>query len=228
MGWLAKRAAPITNAKKSMEDNMSYIKVPLPQNFKRIKKSFIKVYDSPHLMKAVKRYGYDLDRLNEGFDLIEEAEKLCYEQFDMYQNSKIETGKLQHHLNIMKKTFSEHVALARISLKKNCQKLSELRINCKIKRNFDDFMNQYCGFYKGVLDNPGLLKRFKTHNITRKQLRVALSLAGKIDFLKDYQMGLKKEAVEATKNKNRAIKKAGEWCSDLNVVVALTKKHITN
>ncbi|UCH96538.1 MAG: hypothetical protein JSV88_06730 [Candidatus Aminicenantes bacterium] len=190
-----------------------------------VKTTVVNAQGHPRIREALLKYGYKENRFKHGDNLYKAAYKLYEYQKEKYLEQLQATEVFQKTRSGAKKSYMANVKIARVALREDISAVEKLELPGIRKVDFSLWLVQAKSFYNGALETPAILEKLKTYGLTRERLKAGLALVKKAETARERRERARADARKATKERNKAIRKAEMWRSDLIAIarVALTE-----
>jgi hypothetical protein len=120
--------------------------------------------------------------------------------------------------------YIDYVKIARVALKGDRTALQKLELTGLRKKEFSLWLSEAKAFYNGALETPEIQTKLNRFGLTRKVLKEGLNLVKEAENQREIRNRLKADAIDATRKRNAALKKAESWRSDLVTVARVAIK----
>lgn len=177
----------------------------------------------PIIATALLSYGFNAERLQQGATLYAETiEMVGYKQMKN-TNQYSTTSAYATALKLLKKSFGDHVRIARIAFKDNIEGQRLLPLLSKLT-NYDEFKSKATSFYNIILESEQLGSAMGSYGMTRARLSAMLDSLASLEELNQKKFIETSEACSATEARNRKIGQLSDYCSALKTIarIALT------
>ena len=182
---------------------------------------------SPEVLAALSKYGYDEAKIQQGLALYETA-LAQHAAHDQAAGKKL--AATQVYNDAWRIAHSEHYAvhrhLARLVLKDDPERYHALRLDETRPTNFTDWLDQAIVFYTNALDDPGIVEALTAFDVTAEALQGSYDVVLEAGALKDAQQRRIAEARDATVERNQARDALHTWMNHFRQVArrALAKE----
>jgi hypothetical protein len=170
---------------------------------------------------AVEVFGYDDQRLQEGQNLLEEAEALVAKQAKEYSDQYEATAALNQAWEQADEVYTIHRKLAKLALRKEPEKQKKLLLHLRKKRNLSDWLHQATVFYKNVLEDGEIQADLQRFNITTEKLQEGATYVEGVADWDEKQEREKSEAQVSTKERDEALHALEEWVIEFREVAKI-------
>jgi hypothetical protein len=136
---------------------------------------------TPEISNAMAAVGYDNGALQEGFYLLQQAERLhvaFVQEHDL--SSATTTALLQYALEQADSRFTVHRNLAQIALSKSPEQRQAVQLDVRQKRSLFGWLEQARQFYTNALRDPDILQALSGFGVTREKLLEGQTLVQRI------------------------------------------------
>jgi hypothetical protein len=202
----------MTNKKKTMGQKMLEAK------------TIIDNFQNQQFKEALKPYGYDEARINEGQVLYNEVKVLIAEKEQAYQNQFQATRELKDQSKIASDYFTEQAVIARKAVEYDKQIIKSLGILGRKKKAFADWTSDAQTFYIKTMADSDIMAMLARFGITEKTLKTGLALIEALLPLYAEQKNRIGMAQVSTPKKNRQMKALFKWTSDVIFCTRLASK----
>ncbi|MEL7069858.1 MAG: hypothetical protein AAGN15_14555 [Cyanobacteria bacterium J06581_3] len=170
--------------------------------------------NNPQILAAVKDFGYDTKRLNQGKALYNALAAAQLEKSSESGEQISASEAVQAQWETSKKSYMRLVKVARVALKKEGGAISQLALSGKRKESLSGWLSQANQFYQNALSSPAILKALKEFGITDKKLTAGLQEVKAVEAANLAQEKEKGEAQAATQKRDAALDAMQDWLSD--------------
>jgi hypothetical protein len=174
--------------------------------------------DEP-LKQALAVYGYTEEKLNQGKELYNKAEKLHLARKMEYGEQIAATAELDTVWDQAEKQYMKTLKIARVALKEDVRAYESTMLFGDRKRSLSGWLEQARAFYTNLLGDSGFLNALSAYGYTQAKLEKEAAL---VDQVIAKHMAQKKEmgeAQEATAMRDKALDNLAKWISDFRAVV---------
>ncbi len=173
------------------------------------------------LQERMTLYGFPPLRMQEGKNLLENAQHLHAQKDDLYFAWRTLSGQVGKDREAALQTFVDHVQVARVAFRKNPEVLEQLKIN-KINRSKKwEWTVQAGRFYTLITEHTATMKKF---GVTAAELQQAQAGIEALLALKDQRMRKKGAAENATQQRNAALDALNAWLVEFRAAARLALK----
>ncbi len=173
------------------------------------------------ILSAVTQYGYDTDKLQQGKNLLEEAQQASENYTKEYHDVDIafdERNKLQTQVNGV---YNKHVTIAKIALKNDHAALVSLDLNGRRATRISKWLVQTSSFYTNILNKPEWIEKMSAYGITKESLEEGLTGINNIKMHNELILREKGDAQQATLLRDSKIEDLYEWIQDYETIASL-------
>jgi hypothetical protein len=163
---------------------------------------------------ALKPYGFDETRINEGQALYDEVKGLIEAKEQAYEDQFKATGKLQDQIKIVSNYFTKHAGMARRVLGNDKKLIRIMGISGRRKKALAAWTGDARTFYNFAMADHGFMAKMKRFGVTYEALEKGLSLIEDLLSLYSEQINKIGLAQVATPKKNKKMKELFNWISD--------------
>ncbi|MGD1863446.1 MAG: hypothetical protein ACFB0D_02720 [Phormidesmis sp.] len=174
--------------------------------------------NNPQILTAVKDFGYDTKRLNQGKALYNALAAAQLEKSSESGEQISASEAVQAQWETAKKSYLRLVKVARVALKKEGGAISQLALSGKRKESLSGWLSQANQFYQNALSSPAILKALKEFGITDKKLTAGLQEIKAVETANLAQEKEKGEAQAATQKRDAALDAMQDWLSDYRAI----------
>jgi hypothetical protein len=164
---------------------------------------------------ALKKYGYNEARINEGQALYDEAEVLVKAKDKAYAAQKKATRALKRKAKVAGDYFTEQAIIARLTLDNDRDSFRGLGISGRKKTRFDAWTEDAQSFYNVALADPDIMTALGKNGVTASILKTGLALIEELDGFHSTQKNKIGLAQVATETRNKKTKELFKWISDI-------------
>ncbi len=171
----------------------------------------VNAMSDPFIKEQIALQGYDDKRMQEGFDMQKKAENIRENQLIMKQTSKSLSTQLKDQFGKKIKYFTDDVRLLQSVFYRDIGMKEKLNLYGRKKRTIAGYLEQVRTLYNTLLQEPTILEKLVTFNITGETIQVKLK---EIDELEQsYRIFEKanKSSQDATDVRNKDFEKLRDW-----------------
>lgn len=158
----------------------------------------------PEILPQLQTLGYTEAKLNGFLEQVTELENLSQNQKKEYAEQYAETEKFNTKRQEVDEVFRRHLAFCKILFKGDVKANASLGLSEGRKNAYGSWHQQVSNFYGQLLDNPELLEKVATINITEENLNAQKTALADLAKLKESQKKEASEAQKATETRDKA------------------------
>jgi hypothetical protein len=163
---------------------------------------------------ALKPYGFDETRINEGLALYDEVRGLMEEKEQAYKEQFKATRELKDQIKIVSDYFTKHAGMARKVLGNDKKMIRIMGISGRRKKALAAWTGDARNFYNLALADQEFMVKMKRFGVTKKALEKGLTLIEDLLCLYSEQINKIGLAQVTTPKKNMKMKELFIWVSD--------------
>ena len=164
--------------------------------------------------KQLAGLGYTEERLDEGYNLYDNAAKMQEIKVKEYAEKLDATGQLDTAKMDAHKVYMTHVKIARVAFSDNVKFSETLILLPRRKLSYTGWLEQSEMFYSQALSNDEIIAGMAKYGITKNKLKQGEALVNNVRNKLKTQLTEKAEAQEATQNRDKAFDAMEDWLSD--------------
>ncbi|HEX9372025.1 MAG TPA: hypothetical protein VF897_13510, partial [Roseiflexaceae bacterium] len=168
----------------------------------------------PSLYAALSAYGYNADRLQQGYALREKVRALHQRQKGEYGDLFRATDALEAAQRQAHDTYMRYVKVARVVLKNDRGAQQKLNLSAQRKRNLSGWLEQAQQFYTNALADSGILDSLAEFGITQALLEAGRRQMDVVGASDAQRRQCKGAAQDATRLRDEAVAALEAWMSD--------------
>lgn len=169
----------------------------------------------PMFREAVARYGYNEEKLEDGYLLYDEAFQLFQEQQETYLEYAAAVQEFNEVRARAEYTYLVHLKLARVAFRQRKDIIEKLGLKNQRKTLLGEWLKQASEFYNTALDSDQILDAFVKSDITPDLLEAALALMDEVKKNNEDVEIKQKETLEITDKRDKAFFKMERWWSQM-------------
>ncbi len=180
----------------------------------------------PQLAEPLASYGYDETRLQEGSQLLANAETLQAAQKREYGEQYAATDALDAARTTANGFYMPHVKIARVALAKDRGLWESLLLTGDRAQSDSGWLKQAKTFYTNAIASPDVQEKMGKYNITLEKLQEGQAAVKDVELKLAAQLKEKGEAQQATVDRDFAFDDLQEWMSEFIAIahIALEDK----
>ncbi len=188
-------------------------------------KLYLDVAQTDEVVKPLlANYGYDEPTVQQGRVLYDSTFNLNLLQ-DKEEGEKVgATDEQRAARGQAYEEYIELVGLARITLKRDRNLLSQLDLGGTREDSYDKAYMQMLNFYSAALDSPEILSRLARFNITPDRLTAGKALVETMQQKHQAQLKESSESQRATYDRDQELAELDDWMSDFRGVLRIALK----
>jgi len=175
--------------------------------------------DDPGISQPLARYGYGVEALKVGKEMLQRLERAQVTQDAEYGDQLAATEAVEKAWKKARETYSDALALARIAFKNSIDAQRSLRLNGVRRESLSGWLEDAKVFYQQLLENPAWVQALERYDYTIPRLTQEWGQVEEVSRLKSVQEREKGEAKGATEARDKLLDEVNEWFSDLREVV---------
>jgi len=190
----------------------------------RLERHRVMLYNAKNTSTITKRmasFGYNGNKMLKGITLLDDVLQAQSTKDIQYGAQKSATDALNTEWNTFKKTYNEHVALARIAFKEDNGAYSTLNLDESRQATIGAWLTQAASFYQQLSAYATDIARF---DISPEDIQAAQAKIQALKNLRDTQMQRKGEAQDATEQRNETMKALDEWMTEFRQIARIAMK----
>lgn len=165
----------------------------------------------PLFSEAVARYGYNEEKLKDGYYLYDNAFRLFQEQqeaYIFYAESLQVFNEARARADF---TYMVHIKTARLAFRDNSTILDLLGLKDQRKKFLGPWLTQARSFYQQALENPEVTDTLAAMNITREMLEAASLLMDQVETANLEVERKREETLSITSQRDEAFINMERW-----------------
>lgn len=192
--------------------------MPLPRNIDGLLNSAriatSNALSSPKILEYLAVYGYDSQKIQQGFSLYEAAQAAQQKQKAEYGEQIGATAAFNEAWETANKSYIKFLKIARIAFKDDAGIATQLGLNGSRKDSLSGWLMQAQQLYSNLLNNPDLIKLLNEFGITADKLTAGQIELQTVETAILLQTKEKGESQNATKARDAAVDNLSAWLSD--------------
>jgi len=173
------------------------------------------------LADPLAQFGYDAERLTEGWTLYQAAATAHQRQTREYGEQFAASDAFSQAWTAAQAQVMRHVKVARIALKQNRGAYAELGLTGSRKRTLAGWLTQARQFYVNAQVDPEILTALARFAITPQKLAAGLAQVNGVEALAAAQQKEPGEAQHATHSRDLALESLDAWMSDFLAIARI-------
>lgn len=174
----------------------------------------------PEVAKRMSQYGFPLERMQEGRELLEKVQELHLDQDNHYGERWQISNQINQTLETLRPLFLDHVTIARFAFRHDPGILHKLDIG-NISSAKWTWVKQAHAFYLKVI---AYADQIAPHGASQADLLQAKALLENVLELREDRILKKGEAEDSTESRNHASKVLKKWVSEFRASARLALK----
>lgn len=173
------------------------------------------------IQQYLEEYGYSLERIEAGKILYQAALAAQQRQKLEYGDQIGATETLDRAWETARRTYGRFVKIARIALKDDLGAMAQLGLNGRRKETLAGWLFQARQFYNSALGSPNILAAMEEFGISKTKLEAGQAQMQAVEAANLAQEKERGEAQAATKARDIAFDKLGDWLSDFLAIARI-------
>ncbi len=173
------------------------------------------------ILDRVTLYGYTVEKLNVGKQVLTEAETQ-YSNYIKEYGEQTEAQKtydqIKHEAN---HTYMTELKIARIAFSENTQAITTLELNGRRKKAIAKWLQQALNFYRAILNNADWLATMTNYGQTQEKLSAELTKVESVSTLLETLKREIGEAQNATELRDQKFHELINWLGDYEEIAAI-------
>lgn len=176
---------------------------------------------NPIIMEAIKPFGYDEQKMDEGIKMLEKVRGHTALQRKEYGDKLEASNEVSVLFDACYSKYMVRIKVARIALKDEIAVLISTKATGRRRRSYSGFISDAHVFYSNLLKTPHALDILSKFGMPQESLED--DFAELIKFEEAYHVFLKEtgEAQQATKDRDKAIDELALWYSDFRAIARI-------
>ncbi|MFZ4797667.1 MAG: hypothetical protein ACOYMA_09250 [Bacteroidia bacterium] len=170
----------------------------------------------PDVQAVIAKNGYDNAEIKVGMNMHDDA----YKKHELQKKEYGEQFEATDEFNIAKelanKEYKKHLNIARVVFRNNRKVIETLMLDGLRQKNYDGWYEQLRVFYKNALDSVDIITILTKKGVGKTDLENGWNLTENASTAHAKQSNETSEAVNATKQRDKALDILEEWFSDFS------------
>ncbi len=175
----------------------------------------------PEISRSLTEFAYDTTKMDEGKALHNETLTIWFQNSVEQQEKTAAHDEFEIAYKTLQTAYNRDRRRARAVFRKNPASKARLLIDGMIAESFDNFMTMSERFYTELSTSPDLLKQLLPMKITPETITVAKALFSEVKRTRIAYLEERAEALDYTRQKNRALNRLDDWMSDFYTVAKI-------
>ena len=174
-----------------------------------------------HLKEAVKEFGYNDERISEGYKLYDSLVDIAFKQAKHEVDKKKRFGeKAKHHTQVAI-DYMKYLKIARIVFDKDEEAIVALMLKGGRERTYEKWYYQVSVFCNNLLATPAFIERMKEFGVNRSSLKKLKADLDQLQQLSEECTRLTAELRKLVREKKQRTIIWQEWLSDYIKIIRI-------
>lgn len=174
------------------------------------------------LAKELAEYGYGIEKMSNGKDLLDKANELYSINIQKKQEETTSSVNYQKIYTEVTQMYSSHRKRAKIIFKNDENILRNLRINGASVRTKSEYTEDIKVFYGTLSHSEELKNKLKQVKVFPEEIEEQLIKINQVKTAYEDYLKYKGESQQSTKDKNKAFDSLDKWVKDFYQIAKLT------
>lgn len=174
------------------------------------------------LAKELAEYGYGIEKMSNGKDLLDKANELYSINIQKKQEETTSSVNYQKIYTEVTQMYSSHRKRAKIIFKNDENILRNLRINGASVRTKSEYTEDIKVFYGTLSHSEELKNKLKQVKVFPEEIEEQLIKINQVKTAYEDYLKHKGESQQSTKDKNKAFDSLDKWVKDFYQIAKLT------
>lgn len=174
------------------------------------------------LAKELSEYGYGIEKMSNGKDLLDKANELYSINIQKKQEETTSSVNYQKIYTEVTQMYSSHRKRAKIIFKNDENILRNLRINGASVRTKSEYTEDIKVFYGTLSHSEELKNKLKQVKVFPEEIEEQLIKINQVKTAYEDYLKYKGESQQSTKDKNKAFDSLDKWVKDFYQIAKLT------
>ena len=174
------------------------------------------------LAKELAEYGYGIEKMSNGKDLLDKANELYSINIQKKQEETTYSVNYQKIYTEVTQMYSSHRKRAKIIFKNDENILRNLRINGASVRTKSEYTEDIKVFYGTLSHSEELKNKLKQVKVFPEEIEEQLIKINQVKTAYEDYLKYKGESQQSTKDKNKAFDSLDKWVKDFYQIAKLT------
>ena len=174
------------------------------------------------LAKELAEYGYGIEKMSNGKDLLDKANELYSINIQKKQEETTSSVNYQKIYTEVTQMYSSHRKRAKIIFKNDENILRNLRINGASVRTKSEYTEDIKVFYGTLSHSEELKNKLKQVKVFPEEIEEQLIKINQVKTTYEDYLKYKGESQQSTKDKNKAFDSLDKWVKDFYQIAKLT------
>jgi len=174
------------------------------------------------LAKELSEYGYGIEKMSNGKDLLDKANELYSINIQKKQEETTSSVNYQKIYTEVTQMYSSHRKRAKIIFKNDENILRNLRINGASIRTKSEYTEDIKVFYGTLSHSEELKNKLKQVKVFPEEIEEQLIKINQVKTAYEDYLKYKGESQQSTKDKNKAFDSLDKWVKDFYQIAKLT------
>ena len=174
------------------------------------------------LAKELSEYGYGIEKMSNGKDLLDKANELYSINIQKKQEETTSSVNYQKIYTEVTHMYSSHRKRAKIIFKNDENILRNLRINGASVRTKSEYTEDIKVFYGTLSHSEELKNKLKQVKVFPEEIEEQLIKINQVKTAYEDYLKYKGESQQSTKDKNKAFDSLDKWVKDFYQIAKLT------
>lgn len=179
---------------------------------------------SSEVMDALAEYEYDMERIEEGRNLYNNAYELTVARQNTWTRYQTDGSRLRKYWKKLKNIYNDDIAIARIAFRNQEGVLDTLQARGTRKPGIAEWIKEAMVFYANALKSDEIIAGLNRFGLNRKKLKEHQKQMETLEPKVADKEALKGKARSLTGERNKALKKLAHWLEDLKTVIFILYK----
>lgn len=173
------------------------------------------------IAKRMATFGFNGNKMLKGIAMLDDVLEAQSQKDTQYGAQKSATDALNTEWYTFKKTYNEHVALARIAYREDSGAYSTLNLDETRQATMGAWLTQATSFYQQLTAYADGMARF---GVSAEDIQTAQAQIQALKNLRDTQLQRKGAAQDATDQRNQAMEALDEWMNEFRQIARIAMK----